>query len=123
MKHTVGDGTPHAVETIQQFAVVVILVPKIEDCQNDQRGHEYSHLTPPSPSTPQNIDIAKLFLDLLNPPRAQGMNGSLPRAHHCRPSSTRHRHDRDRQSVVRTIIEFLNFLVKNPDQFRARLLF
>jgi hypothetical protein len=40
----VGDGSPHAVEPIQQFAVVVIPVPKVEDKQNNQRGHEYAHL-------------------------------------------------------------------------------
>src|SRR5229473_1303050 len=45
MRHTVGDGSPHAVEPIHQFAVVVIPVPKVEDEQNNQRGHEYAHLT------------------------------------------------------------------------------
>jgi hypothetical protein len=52
MKYTVGDGSPHAVEPIQQFAAVVIFVPEVEDGQNDQRGHENSHLISPSPSAP-----------------------------------------------------------------------
>jgi hypothetical protein len=45
MRHTVGDGSPHAVEPIHQIAVVVIPVPKVEDEQNNQRSHEYAHLT------------------------------------------------------------------------------
>src|SRR5450631_4941354 len=45
MRHAVGDGSPHAVESIHQFAVVVIPVPKVEHEQNNQRGHEYAHLT------------------------------------------------------------------------------
>jgi hypothetical protein len=45
MRHTVGDGSPHAVEPIHQIAVVVIPVPEVEDEQNNQRGHEYAHLT------------------------------------------------------------------------------
>src|ERR1700687_5153382 len=51
MRHTVGDGSPHAVEPIHQIAVVVIPVPKVEDEQNNQRGHEYAHLTSPLPAS------------------------------------------------------------------------
>jgi hypothetical protein len=45
MRHTVGDGSPHAVEPIQEIAVVVFPVPKVEHEQNNQRGHKYAHLT------------------------------------------------------------------------------
>jgi hypothetical protein len=56
MKRTVGDISSHAVYPIQQFAVVVTLVPKIEDGQNDKRGHENSHFISPSPSARAQSD-------------------------------------------------------------------
>jgi hypothetical protein len=46
-KHTVGDGSSHAVEPVQQSAVVVILVPKVKNGQNDQGGNEDAHLIYP----------------------------------------------------------------------------
>jgi hypothetical protein len=49
-RNTVSDRSSHAAQTIRERAVVVTLVPKIEDGQNDKRGHENSHLTSPSPS-------------------------------------------------------------------------
>lgn len=43
MKDAVGDGSSHAV----QSAAVVVPVPKVEDGQNDQRGHEDTHIISP----------------------------------------------------------------------------
>lgn len=34
-KHVVGDVSSHALQPIQQFAVVVIIVPKVKDGQNN----------------------------------------------------------------------------------------
>src|ERR1700687_5719973 len=70
MRHTVGDGSPHAVEPIHQFAVVVIPVPKVEDQQNNQRGHEYAHLTSPFRPGPSatgktGLGLAKFVLSKL----------------------------------------------------------
>ena len=48
-----GDRSSHTVESIQQSAVVILFVPKIQDGQNDQRRHKASHLVFPSPSALQ----------------------------------------------------------------------
>jgi hypothetical protein len=40
MKQMLDDVASHAVQPIQHFAVVIVLVPKIEDGENYQRGYE-----------------------------------------------------------------------------------
>ena len=50
---TVGDRSSHTVQSIQQCAVVMLFVPKIQDGQNDQRRHKASHLAFPSASALQ----------------------------------------------------------------------
>jgi hypothetical protein len=50
MKHAVGDRTPHALQAVEQFAVVILLVAKKQDRENDQRSHENPHRISPSPS-------------------------------------------------------------------------
>jgi hypothetical protein len=70
-------------------------------------------------SAPQNVHLAELLLDHLNPLCAEGMSGSLSRAYQRRPSNIRHRHDRDRQSVAGAIVELLDLFLKNPNQFSA----
>jgi hypothetical protein len=51
--NSLADRSPHPVEPIQQSAVVAFLVPKIQDRQSDQRGHQSSHLVFPLPSALQ----------------------------------------------------------------------
>jgi hypothetical protein len=46
MKHAVRNGPSHAAQSIRQFTVVISLVPKVQDCENDQRRNEESHRIP-----------------------------------------------------------------------------
>jgi hypothetical protein len=41
--HAVRNRSAHTLQAIHEPAVVIVLVPKIEDGENDQRGHESSH--------------------------------------------------------------------------------
>src|SRR3982075_3495679 len=47
-----GDRTSHTFQPIQKSAVVVILIPKVEDEQNDQRGDKDAHFISLLPSAP-----------------------------------------------------------------------
>jgi len=57
---------------------------------------------------PQNVQLAQLLLDRVNPFCADGICGSLFRADQRRPSNIGHWHNRDRQSLCRAIVELLN---------------
>ena len=87
MRHTVDDGSPHAVEPIHQIAVVVIPVPKVEDEQNNQRGHEYAHLTSLLPA-----------VQVRQPP---GRPASVYRSSVCRSCALRAKNDRRSLEVRR----------------------
>lgn len=44
MAHAVKDRSSHTAQAIRKRAVVVLGVPKVKDQENDQKGHEDSHL-------------------------------------------------------------------------------
>ena len=87
MRHTMGDGSPHAVEPIHQIAVVVIPVPKVEHEHNNQRGHEYAHLTSLLPA-----------VQVRQPP---GRPASVYRSSVCRSCALRAKNDRRSLEVRR----------------------
>ena len=47
MRHVVIHRSPHAAQAVSEPAVVVLGVPEVSDCENDEKSQEHSHLTSP----------------------------------------------------------------------------
>ena len=68
MPDAVRHRSRHTVHAVGKPAVVVIGVPEIGDCENDQKSDKHSHLISPSPSAgrpgPRGIPAAAEMHDV-----------------------------------------------------------
>ena len=57
MSKTVGDLPPHAGQATDEFAIVIAVIPEINNCESNQKRCENPHVISPSPSARVSIEF------------------------------------------------------------------